>query len=341
MTATASVPTVVSAAPVMEKPGRGSSINGPAIRRLLQRTIGRLILVLLGVLTLLFLLLHSAGDPALAIAGQNATPEEVQRIRHQLGFDQSLWHQYLSFIWGAARFDFGDSFQAHSSAVGVVLDRLPATLGLIALAYVLALVVALPLGLAEGLTRSRIYSSLMNFVVLAGQAIPVFASGIILVYVFAVKSRLVPALASNGLSSKPSAIILPVVVLALYPISRIVEVTRSGLHESMQEDFIRTAESKGASPWRVVSRHASRPVLTSLVTVIGVDLAQMLSGGVLVEVIFAWPGLGPVLVSSVSNRDYPVVAAATYCFAVIVVVINLVMDLLYTRLDPRIRRNRG
>jgi peptide/nickel transport system permease protein len=218
------------------------------------------------------------------------------------------------------------------------MNLLPVTLELIGLAYLLALLVGIPLGLIEGLTRSRVYDGLMGIVVLAGQAIPVFASGTILVYFFSVELGWFPSLASNGLDSGVSAVILPVVVLALYPISRILEVTRSGVRESMQEDYIRTAQSKGAGPWRVVSRHAFRPVLTALITVIGVDFSQLLSGGVLVEVIFAWPGLGPELVNAVSTRDYPVIAAATYCFAVIVVLTNLITDLLYRWLDPRLRR---
>jgi peptide/nickel transport system permease protein len=302
------------------------------------RVIGRLILVLFGVLTLLFALLHSAGNPAAAIAGAGASPARVAQVSAQYGFNRPLIDQYGSFLWDAVRFNFGQSYQAHVPATSLVMQLLPVTLELIALAYVLSLLVGVPLGLIEGLTRSRTYDGLMAILVMVGQAIPVFASGTILVYFLSVELGWFPALASSGLDSPPAAVILPVVVLALYPTSRILEITRSGLRESMQEDFIRTAESKGVGPWRVVSRHALRPVLTALVTIIGVDFAQMLSGGVLVEVIFAWPGIGQQLVNSVSNRDYPVVAAATYCFAVIVVLTNLLTDLVYRWLDPRLRR---
>jgi peptide/nickel transport system permease protein len=309
-----------------------------AAARTIGRVIGRLILVLFGVLTLLFVLLHSAGNPAAAIAGQNSSPARVAQVSAEYGFNRPLIDQYGSFLWQAVRFNFGQSYQNHVSATSLVTQLLPVTLELIGLAYLLALLVGIPLGLIEGLTRSRTYDGLMAVVVLIGQAIPVFASGTILVYFLSVKLGWFPSLASNGLDSGVTAVILPVVVLALYPISRILEVTRSGLRESMQEDYIRTAQSKGVGPLRVVSGHALRPVLTALVTVIGVDFAGMLSGGVLVEVIFAWPGMGPLLVNSVSNRDYPVVAAATYCFAVIVVLTNLVTDLLYRWLDPRLRR---
>lgn len=308
------------------------------VARNVGRVIGRLILVLFGVLTLLFVMLHSAGNPAAAIAGQNSSPARVAQVSAEYGFNRPLIDQYGSFLWQAVRFNFGQSYQEHIPATSVVFNLLPVTLELIALAYVLALVVGIPLGLIEGLTRSRTYDGLMAVVVLAGQAIPVFASGTILVYFLSVELGWLPALASSGLDSGIAAVIMPIAVLALYPISRILEVTRSGLRESMQEDYIRTAQSKGVGPWRVVSRHALRPVLNALVTVIGVDFAQMLSGGVLVEVIFAWPGLGPELINAVSTRDYPVVAAATYCFAVIVVLTNLITDLLYRWLDPRLRR---
>ena len=309
-----------------------------SVARNVGRVLGRLILVLFGVLTLLFVLLHSAGNPAAAIAGQNSSPARVAQVSAEYGFNRPFLSQYGSFLWQAVRFNFGQSYENHVSATSLVTHLLPVTLELIGLAYLLALLVGIPLGLIEGLTRSRVYDGLMGVVVLAGQAIPVFAIGTILVYVLSVELSWLPSLASAGLDSGPAAVIMPVVVLALYPISRILEVTRSGLRESMQEDFIRTAQSKGASPWRVVSRHAVRPVLTALITVIGVDFAGMLSGGVLVEVIFAWPGMGPLLVSSVSTRDYPVVASATYCFAVIVVLTNLITDLLYRWLDPRLRR---
>jgi peptide/nickel transport system permease protein len=308
------------------------------VARQVGRIVGRLILVLFGVLTLLFVLLNSAGNPAAAIAGQNASPARVAQVSAQYGFNRPLIDQYGTFLWQSVRFNFGQSYQEHVPATTVVFNLLPVTLELIALAYLLALLVGVPLGLIEGLTRSRTYGGLMAVVVMIGQAIPVFASGTILVYFLSVQLGWLPSLASNGLNSGVAAVIMPVAVLALYPISRILEVTRSGVRESMQEDYIRTAQSKGAGPWRVVSRHAFRPVLTALITVIGVDFAQLLSGGVLVEVIFAWPGLGPELVNAVSTRDYPVIAAATYCFAVIVVLTNLITDLLYRWLDPRLRR---
>jgi ABC-type dipeptide/oligopeptide/nickel transport system permease component len=298
------------------------------------------VLVIFGVLSLLFVTLRAAGSPADALAGANASPADVARISKQLGLDRPILTQYWDFISKAARFNFGDSYQTRTSAIHMVLDRLPATLGLILCGIVLAIIVAVPLGMAAALTRSRIYARLMDVIVVIGQALPVFAVGVILVFVFAVKLKWVPSIAPSGFSSPVSSWILPIIVLSLHPISRILEVARTGLSESMQDDFIRTAQSKGVSPWGVVLRHAIRPVLTSLVTVVGVDLAQLLSGAVIIEVIFTWPGIGPVLVTAVSGRDYPVVAAATYVFAVLVVLLNLVIDVAYRQLDPRIRRGR-
>jgi peptide/nickel transport system permease protein len=331
-------------------PSRPTLLSGRRMRRargpsaastlsLLLTTLGRLVLVIFGVLTVLFLLLQSAGDPASAIAGQESTAAEVQRIREEMGFDRPMVEQYVDFVRNAVTFDFGDSYQTPGlSAMGLLMERLPSTLGLIGAAYAVALLGGLLLGMASGLSRSRFLHWFTNGFVVAGQAVPAFAIAVALVWLFAAQLQLVPALASDGFGSPIQALVLPICVLALHPAAQITEIVRSGLHESLQEDFVRTAESKGAAPWRVVSRHALRPVLTSLVTVIGLDLASMLSGGVIVEVIFAWPGLGPSLVSSVSNRDYPVLQAATFTVAVLVVLINFVTELAYRRLDPRIRK---
>lgn len=308
--------------------------------RFVARSVLRLVLVIIGVLTLLFVLLRAAGDPAEALAGQDATPADLERIRTELGLNRPIMVQYWEFISRAFLFDFGNSYQLGTDAMGEVLHRLPATLGLILAALALASLVGVPLGMIAALTRSRVYSKLMDAIVVGGQAIPVFAIAVLLVYLLAAELHWVPSMATDGFASDPRAIILPVVVLALHPISRVLEVTRAGLADSMQEDFVRTALSKGVPPVRLVGRHAIRPVLNSLITILGVDFAGLLSGGVVVEFIFVWPGIGHVLISGVSNRDYPVVGAATFAAAVLVVLVNLIIDIAYRRLDPRIRKGR-
>ncbi|MTD15768.1 ABC transporter permease subunit [Nakamurella sp. YIM 132087] len=302
------------------------------------RTVGRLILVIFGVLTLLFFLLRVSGDPASSLAGPDATAAEVEAVRVRLGLDAPLWGQYIDFLRGAVVLDFGNSYRMSGDSLSLVLEKLPATIGLIAVSYLFAILVALPLGMIAALTRSRIYARFVDTVVVVGQSVPVFAVAVVLVYLLGVEAGLVPTLADEGFSSGFAALIVPVFCLAMHPIAQLLELTRAGLQESMREDFIRTAESKGVAPWRVVSRHAMRPVGTALLNVTGLDLAAMLSGGVVVESIFAWPGIGPVLVSSVSNRDYPMVAAATFVVAVLVVLINFVVDLICRRLDPRTRK---
>jgi peptide/nickel transport system permease protein len=330
-------PTPGKPVPSSRVPG-SSRLPGSASLRYVAKSLIRLVTVLFGVLTLLFFLLRSAGDPSESIAGPEASGEQIEKIRQALGFNRPLIDQYWSFITGALRFDFGPSYQRKVDAMGLVLDHLPATLFLIVAAVLLALVIGLPLGMIAALTRSQIYARAMDLVVLIGQAVPVYAIAVVLVYFFAAKLKLVPALASNGVSSGLSAVIIPVFVLSLHTIARVLETTRTGLQESMQEDFTRTAESKGVTPWRVVSGHAIRPVLTSLVTVLGVDFAGLLSGSVVIEAIFAWPGLGAILIGAVQGRDFPVVGAATFVFALIVVVMNLLMDMTYRRLDPRLRK---
>lgn len=313
---------------------------GNGVVRFAVRSLVRLALVVVGVLTLLFVLLRASGDPAEALAGQDATPAELERIRTELGLNRPIMTQYWEFVSRAFLFDFGDSYRHGTDAMAEVLERLPATLGLILAALALAPLVGMPLGMIAALTRSRVYDRVMDAIVVGGQAIPVFAVAVLLVYLFAVELRLVPSVATGGFASDPAAIILPILVLAIHPISRVLEVTRAGLADSMQEDFVRTALAKGVPPARLVTRHAIRPVLNSLITVLGVDFAGMLSGGVVVEFIFVWPGLGHVLISGVSNRDYPIVGAATFVAAVLVVLVNLVIDIVYRRLDPRIRKGR-
>jgi len=308
---------------------------------LLGRALLRLALVVFGVLTLLFILLQSSGDPSAAIAGDDSTVEEIERIRTEYGFDRPVLVQYADYVWSALQLDFGQSFQLDLPAMDLVLERLPSTLGLILAAYVVGIGIGMPLGLLSGLTDNKAFEWVCNMIVLAGQAIPVFVYGVLLVWLFSAQMRWLPALAPDGFEAPPLALIMPIMTLATGPMAWTLELTRSGIRESMQEDYIRTAESKGVAPWRVVTRHAVRPVLTSLVTILGVDLAGLLSGGVLVEVIFAWPGMGPLLVGAVNNRDYNLVMAATLTFAVIVVLINFAMDLLYRRLDPRTRKNGG
>nr|BFE56177.1 ABC transporter permease [Dactylosporangium thailandense] len=301
--------------------------------RFLLRRAAHLIAVLFGVMTLLFVLLRVSGDPAASIAGPDATPEAVEAIREQLGLNRPLWAQYLTFLGDLVRFDFGESFQSRQDALGMILKQLPASLELVAVSFLFALLVAIPLGIAAGMTRNRAYQRLVDTVVLFGQAVPVFWFAIVLVFIFAVTLGAVPSIRTPD----PLSWVLPVVTLALHPIARLLQFTRAGLAESLREDFTRTARAKGLGRGRVVSRHALRPVATSLVTVAGLDLGQMLSAVVLIETIFAWPGIGQLLVHAVTARDYPLVEATTFIFALIVVVINFVVDLTYERIDPRVR----
>lgn len=298
------------------------------IRRLIH-----LVVVLFGVLTLLFVLLRVSGDPAAVIAGGDASQETIDEIRASLGLDRPIGEQYLTFIGDAVTLDFGRSFQTGQSARELILKTLPRSLQLVLASMAVAIVLAIPLGMLAAMTRSRLYQRFVDGVVLFGQAIPIFWLAIVLVWVAAVEFDLVPSIYVGGWKSW----ILPVISLASFPLAHMVQFTRTGLAESMEEDFTRTAIAKGLPKWKVVGRHAMRPVATSLVTIAGLDLSQMLSGVVLVEVIFAWPGIGQLLVGAVSARDYPIVETSTFFLAFLVVTINFLVDLTYERIDPRVR----
>lgn len=288
-----------------------------------------------GVMTLLFLLLRVSGDPAGIIAGQEASPEVIEQVRDQLGLNDPLPQQYLAFLAKVVTLDFGTSLARGQDALDLILAALPMSLQLVGASFLLAVVLAIPLGMIAGVSRSRALQRFTDGLILVGQAIPIFWLAIVLVWLLAVDNDFVPSIFVGGFRSW----IVPVISLASFPFAHLVQFTRSGLHEAMTEDFTRTATAKGLPQRTVVMRHGMRPVGVSLITVAGLDLGQMLSGVVLVEVIFAWPGIGQLIVSAVGSRDYPLVEASTMILAAMVVIINFVVDIAYEWIDPRIRVN--
>jgi ABC-type dipeptide/oligopeptide/nickel transport system permease component len=301
---------------------------GYLVRRLVQ-----LVLVLLLVTSLLFFLLRLSGDPAAMVAGQNASPEAIQNIRHSLGLDRPLWEQYLSFLGGVLTLNLGDSITTRHGALQTVLERVPATATLTLAAFGLALVIAIPVGILCAIRPRAWVSRLAMLVAFLGQSMPVFWLGLLLIVVFAVNLHWLPTSGGGDLRH----LILPAICLALLPLAKVLRLTRSGMLEVLHQDYVRTARAKGLVERHVVAGHAFRNMLIPVVTVIGVDLAQLLGGAVVIETVFGWPGLGRLMVDSVSGRDYPVVQAAVLLIATLVVLLNFGVDLLYRQLDPRIR----
>jgi len=303
------------------------------VLRFLARRAIQAILVLFGVSAVVFLLLHLTGDPATLLLPADATPEDLARFRHALGFDRPLLEQYGRFLSGLLRGDFGQSLRYHQPAIRLVLERVPATAELAFAALALALAIAFPAGIVSAVKRGTTWDTLVITGALLGQSLPTFWLGIMLILVVSVTLGWLPAGGRGGVDH----LILPAATLAGFSMARIARLVRSGMLEVLSQDYIRTARAKGIAELALLRRHAVRNMLIPVVTVIGLDLGTLLGGAVITETIFAWPGIGQLAISAIQFRDYALVQSAVFLVAVGYVLVNLLVDVLYTWLNPRIR----
>ena len=292
------------------------------------------ILVVFGVLLLVFVIIHLTGDPARLMVPLEATEEDVQRIRVELGLDKPLPEQFARFLAGAVRGDFGTSLRYQGQpALKLVTERFPATFELAAATLVWSLPLSLLLGILAALKRHSILDNLAMLTALLGQSLPNFWLGLMLILIFAVQLGLLPSSGRGSLGH----VILPAVTLGSFFMARITRLVRSGMIEVLDQDYIRTARAKGLTDRLVLVRHALKNVAIPVVTIVGLDIGALLGGAVITETVFAWPGIGRLAIDSIANRDFPVVEADVFFIAVAFVVINLVVDVLYAWLDPRVR----
>ena len=297
-------------------------------RRLLQS-----LLVLFGVSFVVFFILHLTGDPALVLLPPDASAEDVQRFREAMGFNDPFFVQYARFLSGALRGDFGQSVRHGEPAFNLVVERMPATFELAGAALGVALVLAIPAGIISAVRRNTMLDYVSTIVALLGQSMPTFWLGIMLILVFSVQFNLLPSSGRGGLAH----LILPAITLGLFTTARITRLTRSGMLEALNQDYIRTARAKGVGGPPVIWKHALKNAAIPIVTIVGIELGTLLGGSVITETIFAWPGVGRLSVQAIYNRDYRVVQAAVFLLSTTFVLVNLVVDMLYTYLDPRIR----
>jgi ABC-type dipeptide/oligopeptide/nickel transport system permease component len=289
--------------------------------------------VLLGISVVVFIILHLTGDPTLLLLPPDASAEDVARFRRAMGFDDPLYLQYWRFLKGAVQGDFGTSLRHDEPALGLVWQRMPATIELTGVALGVALVLAIPAGIVSAVFRNTPLDYVSTVVALMGQAMPTFWLGIMLILIFSVGLQILP---SSGRGSA-AHLVLPALTLGLFTTARIMRLTRSGMLEVLGQDYVRTARAKGVGERTIVWKHALKNAGIPVVTIIGLELGTLLGGAVITETIFAWPGVGRLSVQAIYNRDYPLVQAAVFVLASIFVLVNLVVDLLYTYLDPRIR----
>ncbi|MEU9523555.1 ABC transporter permease [Streptomyces sp. NPDC048224] len=292
--------------------------------------------VLLCTATVAFFLVRLSGDPVKILLPPDATAEQERVLRHSLGLDQSLFAQYLDYLRGLLHLDFGDSLVYGQPVSEILADRLPATVELAAAALALTLVVAIPAGIVAAVRRGRGTDHTVMTGVLLGQSTPPFWVGILLILVFAVWLRLLPASGYGTLAN----LVLPAVTLAVYSVAVVARLLRSSLIDVLSSDHIRSARAKGFGPLQVVLRHGLRNASLPVVTVVGLEVGNLLGGAILTERVFSWPGVGQLTVEAISNRDFPLVQATVLFFAATFVVVNLLVDLSYSFLDPRVRTSR-
>ena len=289
--------------------------------------------VAFGVVTLVFAALRLSGDPAATMLPGDASVEELVALRRQLGLDRPLWLQYVQFLAGALSGDFGTSFRHQQPALPLVLERLPATLELAGAALLLAVALALPLGVLAAVYRGRIVDVVAMAFAVVGQATPYFWMGIMLILIVSVELAWLPTSGRGGLER----LILPAITLGTHFAASLARLTRTSMLEVFGQQFVTTARAKGLSEWSVVLGHTLKNAAVPVITLIGLQFGTLLGGAVVTETIFAWPGVGRLAVQSVFVRDYPVVQAGVFVLALTFVAINLLVDLLYGWLDPRTR----
>jgi peptide/nickel transport system permease protein len=290
---------------------------------------------LLGVATVVFSLLRLLpGDPANIIAGPTATPETIANIRHQLGLDQALWQQYLGFLGRLLRGDLGVSTRTGAPVAQEIMTRVPYTVELAVTSLVLAIAIGVTAGTIAATRRNSAADVGISGGAIFGASMPTYWLGLMLIVVFAVRFRALPA---AGADQGVLSLVLPAVTLALFSIGLIARQTRSAMLEVLGQDFVRTARAKGAGRSAVLIRHALRNAMLPVMTTIGLQFGVLMGGAVLTESVFAWPGVGRLLVDSIFSRDYPVVQGVVLLLAVAIISINLLTDLLYAYVDPRIR----
>ena len=298
------------------------------IKRILQS-----ILTVLGVITAAFFLIRLAGDPALLLLPIEASADDVERIREAMGLNDPLIVQYFTFLVNAMQGDFGNSIRQNTSAMGLVLERVPATLELALTSFFVGIGLAFVLGILMRMTRVRWIREVITWIALGRQAIPLFSFGLLLILIFGIWLKWLPTFGRGTWQH----LVLPALTLGTYELALYLRLFNASLASEQRLDYVRTAYAKGQGHLKVLLRHMLPNALLPLVTIAGINLGLLLGGTVVTETVFSWPGVGRLIVQSVSQRDFPVILAGTFLISLMFVAINLMVDLLYGFLDPRVR----
>ena len=303
---------------------------------LLQR-LGQALVAIFGVMTLVFFIQRLTGDPTYLLVPETATQEDIEAMRRTLGLDQPLLMQYLDYLGDMLRFDLGRSFVQNVAVTEIIASRLPYTLQLAGGALLVALVIGLPVGLALAIWRKHRSTNVLMGFVLGAQSMPTFWSGILMIMVFGVWLGWLPPSGSGSLSH----LIMPSIALGLLSMATYARIARSSVLDELSKDYVRSARARGVGTGRLVGKHLLRNSLIPVISISALEISQLLAGAVIVETVFAWPGLGQLTVQSVQSRDFVVVQGIVLLGALVTIGVNLIADLLYSVVDPRIRKGDG
>lgn len=290
--------------------------------------------VFLGAVILVFAMVRLTGDPSTLILPRDASLEQIEAFREEMGYNRPLIVQFVDYAANILRGDFGNSLHYKTPAVALILERIPATLQLATAALVIALVIGLPLGIIAGVRAGSIWDTIARLLGLIGQTMPSFWLALLLILTFAVNLRWFPAFGRDmGLQS----LILPGLALSLRSMGRIVRLTRSSIMDEINQDYVRTAYSKGLPRMTVYTRHVLKNAAIPLLSVLSVQFGYLLSGSIYIEVIFSWPGVGQLIAEAIHVRDFPLIQAIAVFVSVVIIGLHLLTDLAYALLDPRIQ----
>ena len=300
------------------------------IRRILQ-----MIPITLGILTLIFSLIHLIpGDPAVQIAGENARPDDIRQVRKALGLDQPLWTQYVTYLSHVIRGDFGTSFQTNEKVSKQIMQRYPATIQLAFGAMFVALIVAFPLGIISAIYCNSWIDNVARFFALIGVSMPSFWFGPLLIIAFAINHEWFPV---SGREQGLRSLVLPAMTMGLALAAILTRMIRVSVAEELNQLYVTTAIAKGVTRVKAIFRHALKNAMIPVITVLALQFGSLLTGAIITEQIFSWPGLGRLLIQSINTRNYPQVQASILVIALTYIIVNFVSDLLYAVVDPRIK----
>jgi len=304
------------------------------LARFLTYRLARMVVALWCVVTVVFIVMRLSGDPVPLLLPPDAPIADMERLRSEMGLDRPIYIQYGVFVRQALKGDFGRSIHFRTSAMTVVWERIPATLELAFASFLCAVVVAIPAGVLSAIKRGGTYDNIVMGVALVGQAAPTFYIGIMLILVCSLWLGLFPTSGRGDWRH----MVLPAVTLGAFAMASIARITRSAVLEILRADFIRTARAKGLPEFWTIAKHTMRNAAIPIITIVGLQFGNLLGGAVITETIFSWPGIGRLAIQSIYSRDYPIVQSVVFMTAVMFVVLNLLVDVAYGILDPRIRR---